>query len=100
MSVEEPKGKRKRRTRAEIAKEISENYAQSSFNVGNIQNNMVLPVCASELVNKASSQAMRSLCEDVSGNTSELVNSSASCYRSNELTQKLNLDVLYRVEQV
>ena len=78
MSVEEPKGKRKRRTRAEIAKAISENFAQSSFNVGNIQNNMVLPVCASELVNAASLQGMQSLCEDISGNTSELGNSSAS----------------------
>ena len=46
--------------------------------MGNIQNNMVLPVCASELVNTASLQGMQSLCEDVSGNTSELVNSSAS----------------------
>lgn len=78
MSVEEPKGKRKRRTRAEIAKEISENYTQSGFNVGNIQNNMVLPVCVGELVNAVSSQGMQSLSEDVSGNTSELVNSSAS----------------------
>ena len=78
MSVEVPKGKRKQRTWAEIAKEISENYAQSSFNVGNIQNNMVLPVCASELVNAASSQGIQSLFKDLSGNTSELVNASAS----------------------
>ena len=78
MSVEEPKGKRKRRTWAEIAKEISENYTQSSFNVGNIQNNMVLPMCVSELANAASSQGMQSLCEDISGNTSELVTSSSA----------------------
>ena len=49
MSVEEPKGKRKQRTWAEIAKEISENCAQSSFNVGNIQSKMVLPVCATRM---------------------------------------------------
>ena len=76
MSGEEPKAKRKRRTRAEITKEISENYVESSFNVDNIQNNMVLPVCANALVDVASSQHTLPLCEDVP-RSSELVSSSA-----------------------
>ena len=65
MSGEEPKGKRKRTKLAEITKEISEKYVESSFNVDNIHNNMVLPVCANALVDVASSQRTLPLCEDV-----------------------------------
>lgn len=50
MFGEELKGKRKRRTRVEITKEIFENYVELSFNVDNIYNNMVFFVCVNVFV--------------------------------------------------
>ena len=101
MSGEEPKGKRKRRKRAEIAKEISENYVESSFNVDNIQNNMVLPVCSNALVDVASSQRSQPLCKDVPRHPSELVNSSAPSENTAEekpVNRSVDFQVAFHLE--
>lgn len=55
MSGEKPSAKRKRRTRAEIAKELGGNYVESSFIVDSIQNGMALPVRVNSFVDVASS---------------------------------------------
>ena len=68
MSSEKPSSKRKRRTRAQIAKELGGNYVESSFVVESIQNNMALPVHVNSLVDVASSVkcAESRVCEGVS----------------------------------
>lgn len=79
MSGEKPSVKRKRRTRAEIAKELGGNYVESSFVVDSIQNNMALPVRVDSLVDVASSakctesRAGFRVCEGVPQYTSEQV---------------------------